>query len=97
MLSVKPLNAFRVHEGIIGFCDALAKDIGALTDFALLKMEDLSLYELLVNGPFHQDHYNLQGFGIDPVAARKNTEAATLFLEEMAREACDTYISSKSS
>ena len=99
MRSHIPLNAFRVHEDIIGFCDALAKDIGALPDFARLKTEDPPLYELLVNGPFHQDHYNLQGFGTDPVAARKNIEAASCFLEEMAREACDkySYISSKSS
>lgn len=91
MRTLKPFNAFRVHADIVGFCDALAKDIGALPDFEHLKTSDQALYELLINYPFHQDHYNLHGFGTDPVAARRSIEEAALFLKTRARETCEKF------
>lgn len=85
MRTLDHFDGFRAHFDHIGYSDALANDIGALPDFEKLRTEDPELHNMLVYGPFHQDHYNLQGFGTDPAAARRSIEETTRFIEERAR------------
>ena len=91
MRAFSGVDRFRSLFDFMGFSDTIAQKIGALPDLERLQTENPALYALLVDGPFNQDHYNLQSFGTDPMAARRNVEAATRFIEERAREACTHF------
>lgn len=59
------------HGDYVGFCEDLAKQIGAQPDLEKIKIEDPDLYQKLWTGPLTPEHYRLTGFGSNPESAQR--------------------------
>ncbi len=62
------------HGNYVGFCEDLARQIGAAPNLEKIKEEGPELHKKLMDGPFTVASYRLNGFGSNPTLARQNIE-----------------------